>query len=164
MAAIKRIPQVALQAFLNGGSVTGVAPAGAPVVDSNETIFRGQYRKWEGCTDGGLFLFPSADCLNASWRLERLIWNLPGSGGVTISIVDDDGMTYELATVAADEGQWFPEENHGLLLLPDWGVIVVAGAGLTGDGRLVAFAAPGWRTDAFEARILGEEAYPPPKQ
>lgn len=162
MSEIRRVPSIMMQAINSGGSVSGVAPSGAGLVDSAESLFRGQYRKWTGATAGGLFQIPAV--LTTGWRLERLVWHLPGVGGIKVSVVDEDVVVYELATVAAADGQYTPGENGGLLVLPGWAIKVVGTNVLSGAGRLVAFAAPGWRTDAFELQVLGEAKYPPPKQ
>lgn len=162
MSEIRRVPQVMLHAIENGGAVSGVAPSGAGLVDSAETLFTGQYRKWTGCTAAGLFQLP--DRLLTGWRLERLVWNLPGVGGLKVNLVDDDGVVYEVAAPTTATGQYVPSENGGLLVLPGWSLKVVGTNALTGAGRLIAFGALGWRTDLFDVKILGEAQYPPPKQ
>ena len=162
MSEIRRIPQVLLQAVKNGGSISGVEPSGVELVDSEETLFGGQYRKWSFCTAAGLFQLPAV--LRYGWRLERLVWNLPGVGGIKIYVVDDDAVSYELITTTAVAGQYTPQENGGLLVLPGWAIKVVGTNALSGAGRLVAFASSGWRTDAFEVKVLGEGLLPPPKQ
>jgi len=162
MSEIRRIPQVLLQAVNNGGSVSGVEPSGVAMVDSGETLFSGQYRKWTVCTAAGLFRLPAV--LRYGWRLERLVWNLPGVGGIKVNLIDDDAVSYELAAITAVAGQYTPEENGGLLVLPGWAIQVVGTNALSSAGRLVAFASSGWRTDAFEVKVLGEGLLPPPKQ
>jgi hypothetical protein len=151
-----------LHAIDNGGSVSGVAPSGVAMVDSGETLFGGQYRKWTACTAAGLFQIPPV--LRYGWRLERLVWTLPGVGGIKVNVVDEDSTVYELSSIASASGQYMPEENGGLLVLPGWSVKVVGTNVLTGAGRLVAFASSGWRTDAFEVKVLGESLLPPPRQ
>jgi hypothetical protein len=161
MSEIRRIPNVMMQAIVNGGSVSGVAPAGAGMVDSAESLYTGQYRKWTVCAVGGLFQIP-AD-LTTGWRLARLVWHLPGVSGIKINLVDEDAVVYEVAAPTTADGQYVPDDG-GLLVLPGWAIKVVGTNVLTSAGRVVAFAAPGWRTDAFEVKVLGEAKYPPPKQ
>lgn len=161
MGEIKRIPWVMLQEVASGNDVTGVAPAGGSMVDSEETLYRGQYRKWTACTDAGLFALPGT--LDAGWRMERLVWTLTGLSAVKVNLVDEDAVVYQLLSSSAASGNYAPGENGGLLVLPGWSVQVVGTGTLSADGRLIAFAAPGWRTDIFNAKILGEGALPPSK-
>ena len=162
MSEIRRIPNVMVQAIVSGGAVSGVAPAGAAMVDSAESLFRGQYRKWTVCDVGGLIQIPAT--MTTGWRFERLVWHLPGVGGLKISLVDEDVVAYEIAAPTTADGQYTPNENGGLSVLPGWAIKVVGTNSLTGDGRLIVFLAPGWRTDLFDSKILGEALYPPPKQ
>ncbi|MFA4971298.1 MAG: hypothetical protein WC683_01710 [bacterium] len=158
MAEIRRIPQVMVHEIAAGNQLTGVAPDGT---DSEETLFRGGYRRWMACTVAGLFQLPVG--FGNGWRLERVVWNLNGGGNITINLVDPDGVIYQLNQVAAASGEYVSREGGGILVPPGWAIQVTSAAVMApGNGRVVVFTGPGWSQNTFDmAPILGAESYPP---
>jgi hypothetical protein len=159
MADIKRVPQLWIHEFELGASCTGVAPAGAALVDSDETVDRGAQRLWSGLDDGGLFQLPVA--LTCGWRVNRVMWNLPGLTKFDLYAVDADGFSYVLLSGTAVSGM-IDFRDPQVLLVPGWALQVVAAtvAGFTGAGRIVVEGQQGlWLSDAFVAfRRGGREA------
>jgi len=160
VAEIRRVPEVIRQELLAGNTLTGAAPAGAGMVDSGETLLRGQYRTWTQCTAAGLVRIPPA-AAHRGVRLARVMWNLPGVGTVTINLLDENGVAYQLRSVASATGA-HAELDDGVLVPPGWAIQVVATNVLTGNGNVVVILGQGMNQDAFSgANLLGEEAYPP---
>jgi len=160
MAEIRRIPQVIVHEIVAGNIMTGVAPNGT---DSEETLFRGGYRRWLLCTLAGLFQLPVA--FRNGWRLERLVWNLPGGGNITVNLVDESGVAYQLNQVAAASGEYVSREAGGILVIPGWSIQVTSvNAVGPANGRVIVYTNKGWSQHTFdEAPILGEEHCVPPK-
>jgi hypothetical protein len=153
---IRRIPQVIVQEVALGGVISGVAPDG---VDSLETLYRGRYRKWTACTVAGLFAIPAT--FASGWGTERILWNAPGCGGITINLIDDDGFVYPVHTSLAASGSWVPPDDI-MKVLPGWSVQVVGANPLGATGRVVMFVGAGWGQSALDgAPILGDEQCPP---
>lgn len=163
MADINVIPQVWLQEQSAGAVLAGAAPAGVAMVDSGETLYRGMYRKHTVCTAAGLFQIPAA--FNCGYRLERLVWDTPGGGNFTVSLVDDDGLDHKLEVTAAVFGVYVPRENGGILVPPGWAIKAVTSGVLASAGRVIAYLRNGWVTGAFVgAGAIGAEDLPPMKQ
>ncbi|MDD3136087.1 MAG: hypothetical protein PHF64_06265 [Methanoregula sp.] len=159
MAEIKRIPLVWMHELAAGNILTGVEPNG---VDSEEALFRGIYRRWTACTLAGLFQLPVG--LRGGWRLQRVVWNLPVPGNVTINLIDNDGFIYQLNQVAAASGEYVSRESSGILVPPGWAIQVTSVNAIANAGRVVVHTGPGLYNDGFDmAPILGEEQYPPSK-
>lgn len=161
MADILRIPQVWTHEVANGGAFTGVAPDG---VDTEETLYRGRYRKWAAGTVGGLFTLPAAT-FRAGWALDRVVWNATGIGAVTVNLIDDDAFVYPLVTVAAASGTWVPPDSGGLLVIPGWSLQVVGVNPLGADGRVVVVTTRGWNQELYDTiPLLGREQDDVPKR
>lgn len=145
--------------FLNtGAAVTGVAPNG---VDSVETKLRGRYRKWTGCTDGGLFGFEHAATVHGSpsGALKHILWNLPGVTAVTLTWVDMDGLEVVWNANAGTPGL---VDMQQLMVVTPQGHNKVSVTGvLTSPGAIVTIWEKGFEDDVFaHLKTLGAMPLP----
>lgn len=131
-----------------GAALTGVAPNGT---DSGEVLatskLRGRYRKWTGCTDGGLFGFEHAETEHSSpsGMLRQIVWSLPGVTNVTFAWVDMDGLLIPWNINAGLQG--ILDMQQSLLVLPQGHLRVSVTGNLSAAGGIVTLWEGGWMDD-----------------
>ena len=125
------IPSVVVHEILNGNNITGVAPVGGSMVDSEELLFKGRYRKYTSCVDAGEVL---VDALTGS-TLTSVSWNLAGITLVNIYREDDNGVLYLLNTSTDAQGSYDPRMNTALVP-PSWKIRVICTGNLSANGRI----------------------------
>ena len=151
------IPAVVVQEILDTNDVTGVAPVGASMTDSEETLHRGRYRKYESCDDGGEVL---VDAL-AGNTITSVSWNLPGLTAVDIYREDDDGVKYLLHNSTSAQGTYDPRSRVAFVP-PGWKIRVIGTGTLSADGRLMVTLGDGWGQPApSQIGSIGRSARPP---
>lgn len=172
--ALEVTPICISQLFNAGASVTGVAPNG---VSSAETKLRGAWLKFTGCTDGGLISMPIRDIegepvepgttevmrMGTSVAMQSMFYDLPGSAGVVLSMVDPDNVAFRFAATNTDYGEYNP--NWPTLIMPGWRVKIVQKAVgvLTNPGYIWAFFSVFAMGQGMFTHIkqLGKEQLPP---
>lgn len=144
--------------FAVGAAVGGVAPTGT---DSEETLLRGLYRKWDACTDGGLFTFWSAPTVHASHSgcLRQIAWNLDGMTDIKFSWLDAAGWEVVFAEPTVDIG--LLDLQQVMLVLPRGAIRVVATGVTKANAGIVTWWEKGLADDALaHLPVLGSFALP----
>lgn len=158
MAREYQWPTVETHEIASGSDLDGSAPDGT---DSGDTLFRGRYRKYEACTEGGLFeVAPLAGA-----TIREIQWNLPGLTNLDVFVQDDDGVDY-LMHNSTDVSGFYIFTSAGKQIPPTFKLKAVGttAAGLTGDGRFVAIFGQGWGQQGMARTAgLGSEDIPPGK-
>lgn len=165
MYTVQVNPAIVVHNFVSGASVTGVAPTGKAMVDSQETLWRGRIRKYSNCDDGGLV----AVAPRMGSTITRVTWNLPGISELQIFRMDDDDILYTLYTASKDitlldetSGIFMPQDNE-VFIPPDWFVVAVATGSLSDVGAIAFDFEIGWDQNApdTDAGTIGVSTRPP---
>jgi hypothetical protein len=148
---IGAVARVTIHEVAIGGKITGVASDG---VDSGETVERGQVRKHTAGTVGGLFAAHD----RIGWMVRCVSWQLPSVAAqtVTINLVDDDSVAYQVATGTGETGT-VQFASCELLVPPGWKLQVVAGEVCDQIGRVAVFTDAGGWSQTLGYGVIGRE-------
>jgi len=165
MAEIKVIPTVIVHQINNGGSLTGVAPVGSPLVDSGQTVRRGRYRKFSALTDGGLIDIPETVARNG-YKILSVLVNIPGMSSASFYVVDRDGNDVGATSITLTGGVGYREwRNFGLLVAPGCSFRVTGVGTASADGQVMFVLGDGWGHSMFDsAPQLGSSSLPPSEE
>ena len=153
------------QVFALGAALTGVLPNGVDIGSVGTTArIRGRYRRWDACTDGGLFQQPQWPTTvpgyihrSFSARLRSVIWNLPGITNMIMSMIDMDGVETPFwpntGTASTARGWLDPQQT---IWLPHRGSFKIIGTGnLSGVGSIRVEWDAGWQPGLEDFEMLG---------
>jgi len=148
---------VEVQEILNGNKLDGASPSGVAPPFQLVTEFRGKYRKYLGCTHAGLF----EGLEKVGKHLRSISWKLPGVASLTVALVDEDGVEYEIfSSVNVSGTERLP--YNGVLVPPGWQVKATTPGNVTGDGRIAATFGQGWGYGVYDgATSLGSASFVP---
>lgn len=165
MSQMKVFPNILVHQFLSGASVSGVEPAGSPLVDSEETLSRGRYRKYSDLTDGGRVSFPFP-LTSVGFRIMNVLFNCPGITAAQLYIEDEAGVLVSAGAMAITNGLGYNEfRNGGILVGPDFKFQVVGTGTLSGAGKIEFHLGQGWGQPVpSEITTVGSQKLPPPME
>jgi len=135
--------------------VDGVVTSGG-LLDSNESVRRGRYRRYHHLIDGGLV---DIDDINASgdpvaWNghtVRNVLVSAPGITAVNFFIVDRDGNDVFAGTASVASGNAYYEwRNKGILVAPGCKFKIVGTGTLSDTGRVMFVIDKGWAASTFD--------------
>ncbi len=152
-------PAVVVQELVSTKVLTGVPPSGVGMVDSQETLFKGRYRKYEQCDACGEVSVGD----KKGGSIISVSWNLPGITAFNLYRQDDDSVLYLVHNSTAVSGSYLPENR--VFIPPTWKIIAKATGALTENGRVMFVLAGGWnQTVPSQISTIGQQQRPPTMQ
>lgn len=130
------------------------------LVDSEETIRRGRYRKYDILDDGGLLSITEAVAIDG-FSIMGVSISAAGLTAASFNIINRDSEEMHVGAITSlSSGNGFYEwRNDGLIVAPGCSFQVVGTGTLTSVGRILFIVGSGWPGSIFDtAPILGTDS------